>query len=588
MKIKQRIILLTTISSLVPIILILSIIGFRKVTMTHDILDDISVMIESNVAQISQDVYRLCSSINESISARVEYNLNVAEKILSEKGAVTLSDDKETWTAVNQFSKQSTQVSLPKMLVNKEWVGRNMTFDRETPVVDELQRLVGGTCTIFQRMNPVGDMLRVATNVKKLDDSRAIGTYIPAVNPDGTFNKVVSTVLNGDTYVGRAFVVNAWYITAYKPIWDSRGEIIGVLYVGVKQESVEGLRKSILDIVVGETGYVFVLGTKGTDAGRYLISKGGARDGELIINAKDSDGREFIKDMIAKAEGLDGNDVAFERYPWKNDEDEVRSKIAALTYFEPWDWLIGASTYESDYYEAFNHVEATTTQLLVWSAVGGVLVFIIAMVITFFFGAKISNPIREISSRFMDIAQGEGDLTIRLNSNRNDELGDLARWFDEFIEKLQKTIAQIKSSTVQVGEAANGISTSSEEMAAGAEEQQAQLSEIAASIEEMSAMVLDSSRNAAETQENANQANEAAEIGQEKVQETIHGIESIAGIIASASDQIASLKSRSEEIGEVIQVIDDIADQTNLLALNANIEAARAGDAGRGFAVVAD
>jgi methyl-accepting chemotaxis protein len=127
-------------------------------------------------------------------------------------------------------------------------------------VVDDVKELVGGTATIFQRMNRQGNILRVATNVEKLDNTRAIGTYIPAVNPDGIPNPVVSTVMQGKTYRGIAYVVNAWYITAYEPIFDGQGEIVGVLYVGVKQENVESLRQAILKTQVGETGYVYAFG----------------------------------------------------------------------------------------------------------------------------------------------------------------------------------------------------------------------------------------------------------------------------------------------------------------------------------------
>ena len=97
--------------------------------------------------------------------------------------------------------------------------------------------------------------------------------------------------MKGETYLGRAFVVNDWYQTAYQPIFNSSREIVGVLYVGVKQESIASLRTGISDIVVGKTGYVYVLGGSGDNRGRYIISKDGLRDGEDIWQAKDADGK---------------------------------------------------------------------------------------------------------------------------------------------------------------------------------------------------------------------------------------------------------------------------------------------------------
>ncbi len=221
-----------------------------------------------------------------------------------------------------------------------------------------------------------------------------------------------------------------------------------------------------------------------------------------------------------------------------------------------------------------------------------VLFIVIGIVVAIFVGFYLKNfvvsPLKKVTEILKDIAQGEGDLTRRLDIQSSDEVGELAQWFDLFVEKIQGLIKQVKVSIEQVGNASEEISSASEQMASGAEEQQSQLSEIATSMEQMSAMILESSKNANETQENANQANKAAEDGTSTVQETIAGIENVANITLKASEQIATLEQRSSEIGKVIQVIDDIADQTNLLALNANIEAARAGEAGRGFAVVAD
>ncbi|MFH1742621.1 MAG: Cache 3/Cache 2 fusion domain-containing protein [bacterium] len=297
-------------------------------------------------AETAKGVYLLCRAHNDAVQQMVDSSLNVSRYVMNQAGAVSFSEEPVLWDAINQYTKVTSQVKLPKMIVGKTWLGQNRSLTTLSPVVDTVKELVGGTCTIFQRMNEAGDILRVCTNVENLDGTRAVGTYIPAVNPDGQPNPVVSTVMKGVTYRGRAYVVNAWYITAYEPILDKNGKVVGVLYVGTKQECVDSVRQGIMDIVVGKTGYVYVLDQQG----RYVISKDGERDGENIWDETDADGRLFIQSIIKKAlAGKDGS-VDFERYPWKNKgETTARMKVAAVTHFSPWDWIICVGAYEDDF-----------------------------------------------------------------------------------------------------------------------------------------------------------------------------------------------------------------------------------------------
>jgi len=127
-------------------------------------------------------------------------------------------------------------------------------------------------------------MLRVCTNVKTSDGLRAIGTYIPRINPDGNPNPVLASILQGKTYRGRAYVVNAWYITAYEPIRDQAGTVIGVLYVGVPQENVPGLRRAIVNLQIAATGYAFVVDSSGTP----IVSGARAGGGASLLGGKPS------------------------------------------------------------------------------------------------------------------------------------------------------------------------------------------------------------------------------------------------------------------------------------------------------------
>jgi hypothetical protein len=200
---------------------------------------EVDGLIEADLDHIAQGIYNLVRAEDEAVQEQVDDTLNVARRVLADAGGVGLSPEPVVWTGINQFTEEAVSVRLPKLLIGGRWLGPNTAPDVETPVVDEVTRLVGGTATVFQRMNDRGDMLRVATTVTNKDGRRAIGTYIPAVNPDNTPNPVIAAILRGQMYHGRAFVVDAWNITAYRPIADAAGKPVGMVYVGVRQEHAE-------------------------------------------------------------------------------------------------------------------------------------------------------------------------------------------------------------------------------------------------------------------------------------------------------------------------------------------------------------
>ncbi len=230
-------------------------------------------------------------------------------------------------------------------------------------------------------------------------------------------------------------------------------------------------------------------------------------------------------------------------------------------------------------------------QIAIFSNVSNIIVILVALasvvVIIIILQKFFINKLFHIRNLFRQAAD-DGNLSMRIDYDGSDEIGSLSRMINRFVEKIGGIVHHLYESSQSLEQITERIQRSSGELTEGAQNQGGQLEEVSASIEEMSAMILTTSEHARETQDNAVFANEAADTGHLRVNETIAGMESIADIVQNAESQIGALQDRSVEIGQVIQVIEDIADQTNLLALNANIEAARAGDAGRGFAVVAD
>ncbi|MCK6489840.1 MAG: Cache 3/Cache 2 fusion domain-containing protein [Planctomycetes bacterium] len=285
--------------------------------------------VEAGVAGMAKE-WEVQTALLQQVLRR---NVNVAEYVLAQRGQMTLGAP-VAWKGVNQFSKAVVDVSMPAIALGGTPLPRVDGFEVKVPVVDEVTALVGGWTTLFQRMNPAGDMLRVATSVKLADGKRAIGTFIPVQMPDGTPNKVLATVLDGRTFVGLARVVDVWCLTSYTPWRGADGQIMGVVFNGVDVREVPGFAKTVLERKLDRTGSGMVLDA----SGRLFFHPRAELVGRHIVD--DLKIAEFAaviadQDAVGKVKRID--------YPF-----EGRAKYAVYTRIPDWNWTLFYAGWHDD------------------------------------------------------------------------------------------------------------------------------------------------------------------------------------------------------------------------------------------------
>jgi methyl-accepting chemotaxis protein len=241
----------------------------------------------------------------------------------------------------------------------------------------------------------------------------------------------------------------------------------------------------------------------------------------------------------------------------------------------------------ADVVDGFKKEDEAVAQSIVtgWVTLGTTLV--IGAGVAFGLARSMSRRIIVVAGRAKEIAGN--DLTgAALNEAGSDELTELTRSMNQMSASLRSIVGDLAGSAREVAAASTQIAASSEEISAGLQQQESQVTQISSAAEEMSAAATDIARKAADANGEAENAGKAAAAGAGTVTGAVDGMKRIAESVTATSTSVQELGKRGEQIGQIIEVISDIADQTNLLALNAAIEAARAGEHGRGFAVVAD
>ncbi len=294
----------------------------------------------ANLLELTQNLVDICRKYRQDSVDK----LNSGQIILDAAGPVRLDGSQlEMWQARNEVTNELKPVQLPLMSAGETKFVPVMSFDQIAPVVDEIARVDGTPATIFERMDEQGDMLRICSSLKSESGGRAIGSYVPAEARDGDAAKALHQVLEGKTYIGKELQADVTYLTAYQPLKNTLGNVVGMLYTALPEDQIE---TQVRHLVVASTTInhpeLFIFEATGERRGTALVMGNRSLEGSNLWNEKDPAGRLYVQELCSRALLLSAGEFGDAKYQQTARVGGIpRAMTARFAYLPELEWVVG-------------------------------------------------------------------------------------------------------------------------------------------------------------------------------------------------------------------------------------------------------
>ncbi len=433
---------------------------------------------------------------------------------------------------------------------------------------DQFTRMTGGTATVFARHGD--DFLRISTSLRKAGGERAFGTLLGKGHPG------YGKLMRGETYTGVAYLFGRDYMTVYRPV-RAAGQTIAVLYIGFDLSAgLEALRDAVEEITIGETGAASVIAGPGSKRmGQVLMS--GQWQGRSVPDLLAVDGSRPLEAAMASAQGT----LYFD---WSDSRGKSAQRVLGYQRVEGWNWVLVLSAYSHEFAKTSDQLRNSMVLLVTIS-----IVLTVAGTAMLMF--RVLSPLGALNQSLAKIGEGQLNCELRpvsIMPGCRNEISLLRHGVIHMRANLHELVGQLQTASSSlhgsVGQM-QGISSATER---AVEQQARETDRVVSAMEEMTLTTLDVANGARDCAQQIQASTDKVVQGQAVMDQACQQITVLAQSMKGATCMVREVEVESENIGNFVNTISEVADQTNLLALNAAIEAARAGETGRGFAVVAD